>query len=253
MQTIHNDVTISRSPDDVWALLRDVEAVTEWVPGIAEARVQGTRRICMTADGGEIHEEIELDDARRTYAYSQPVHPLGLSTSRGVLSVTGTGADTHVAWDAELEFDDPANEAQIMPLLEQGYAAALAALKRRLERRPLEVVSRFYEATGKGRTDELADLVSDDVTFDGPLMQARGAAEYLAMNEQLLGFHRQTTMLRQFENDDAVCSIYELTIATPAGEDLKLTMADWIEVAEGRVAAQRIYFDPREFAQVFGM
>jgi ketosteroid isomerase-like protein/uncharacterized protein YndB with AHSA1/START domain len=253
MTTIHNDVTISRSPDEVWALLRDLEAVTEWVPGIAQARVEGTRRICTTADGGEIHEEIELDDARRRYAYSQPVHPLGLSASRGVLSVTGNGADTHVAWVAELEFADPAQEAQVMPLLEQGYAAALDSLKRRLEMRPLDVVNRFYEATGKRRTDELAELVSDDVTFDGPLMQARGAAEYLAMNEQLLGFHRQTTMLRQFESDDAVCSIYELTMGAPAGGELTLTIADWIDVADGRVAAQRIYFDPREFAQAFGM
>ena len=253
MPTIRNDVSISRPPDEVWALLRDLDAVTEWVPGIAEARVEGTRRICTTADGDEIQEEIELDDARRRYAYSQPVHPLGLNTSRGVLSVTGNGAGTRVAWESELEFADPAQEAQVMPLLEQGYAGALESLKRRLETRALDVVNRFYAATGKRRTGELAELVSDDVTFDGPLMHARGAAEYLAMNEQLLGFHRQTTMLRQFEGDEAVCSIYELTMATPAGGELMLTIADWIEVADGRVAAQRIYFDPRAFAQAFGM
>jgi hypothetical protein len=64
MPTIHKDITIAHSPDDVWALLRDLAAVSEWVPGIASARLDGTRRICTTADGAEIHEEIELDDDR---------------------------------------------------------------------------------------------------------------------------------------------------------------------------------------------
>ena len=253
MPAIHKEVTIARSPDDVWALLRDLGAVTAWVPGIASVRLDGTRRICTTADGAEIHEEIELDDARRTYAYSQPVHPLGFQESRGTLAVRGNGADSHVAWEAELEFADPGQEAELLPLLEEGYVAALEGLKRRLEERPLDVARRFYEATSARRSEDLAGLVSEDVTFEGPLMRARGAPEYLAMNEQLLRFHGNMTMLRQFENGDDVCSIYELTMATPAGGELTLTMADWIGVADGKVAAQRIYFDPREFAQAFGM
>ena len=253
MPTIHNEVTIARPPDDVWAVLRDLAAVTDWVPEIDSARVAGNRRICMTAEGAEIHEEIDLDDAGRSYAYSQPVHPLGFRSSRGRLAVSGDGSGSCVAWDAEVEFADPEQEAQLLPLLEQGYAAALEGLRQRLEHRPLDVVRRFYEATSKRRVDALAGLVSEDVTFDGPLMHARGAREYIAMNEQLLPFHRDTTMLRQFENGAAVCSIYELTMATPSGDELTTTMADWIEVAEGRVAAQRIYFDPRELAQAFGM
>jgi ketosteroid isomerase-like protein/uncharacterized protein YndB with AHSA1/START domain len=253
MPTIHNDVTIARSPDDVWALLSDLAAVTDWVPGIMSARLDGTRRICTTAEGAEIHEEIELDDARRRYAYTQPVHPLGFKASRGTLAVTGNGAGSHVVWDAEVEFADAEQETQLIPLLEQGYATALETLKRRLERRPLDVVNRFYEATSNRRSHELAALIREDVTFDGPVMQARGAREYLAMNEQLLGFHRETTMLRQFEDEGGVCSIYVMTMGTPAGGELTMTIADWIEVADGKIAAQRIYFDPREFAQAFGM
>jgi ketosteroid isomerase-like protein len=253
MPAIHNRVTIARSPDDVWALLRDLAAVTEWVPGITGAHVDGTRRICTTAEGAEIHEEIELDDARRSYAYTQPVHPLGFRASRGSLAVTGNGVEAHVVWDAEIEFADPGQEAQVMPLLEQGYAAALDMLKGLLEQRPVDVVNRFYEAAADGRIDELVGLLSEDVTFDGPVKHTRGAREYIAMSEQLLAFHRDTTMLRQFENGDAVCSIYELKMGTPAGGELTMTMADWIDVAGGKVAAQRIYFDPREFAQAFSM
>ena len=46
-----------------------------------------------------------------------------------------------------------------------------------------DVVDRFYEATNARRTQDLPALVADDVTFVGPLMQATGAQEYVAMNE----------------------------------------------------------------------
>jgi ketosteroid isomerase-like protein len=253
MPTIQRDVAIARSPDEVWALLRDLTAVTEWVPGISGARVDGARRICTTADGTEIHEELELDDGSRTYTYTQLVHPFGFKASRGTLAVVPNEAGSHVTWDAEIEFGAADQERQFLPLLEQGYAAALERLKQRLQQRPVDVVNGFYEATGKGETAALRAFVSEDVTFEGPLMRASGAREYLAMNEQLLGFHRNTAMLKQFESGSSVCSIYELTMATPAGGEFTLTMADWIEVVGGKIASQRIYFDPREFARAFGM
>jgi ketosteroid isomerase-like protein len=118
----------------------------------------------------------------------------------------------------------------------------------------LEVANSFYSATNERRIDALRDLVAEDISFVGPTMQASGAAEYVAMNEQLLGFHRETRVLQQFEQNGSVCSIYELDMSTPAGEDvLTITMADWIEVADGRITSQRIYFDPREFAAAFGL
>jgi ketosteroid isomerase-like protein/uncharacterized protein YndB with AHSA1/START domain len=253
MPTIYRDITIACPADEVWALLSDLAAVTEWVPGITGARVDGTRRICTTAEGAEIHEELEVDDSARMSTYTQPVHPFGFKTSRGKLAVTEDGAGSHVTWDAEIEFAVAEQEAQLLPMLEQGYAEALERLKQRLELRPLAVVNRFYDATATREAAALAPLVDDAVTFEGPLMRASGAREYLGLNEQLVSFHRDTKMLRQFENGSSVCSIYELTMATPAGGEVALTMADWIDVADGKIASQRIYFDPREFAQAFGM
>ena len=117
----------------------------------------------------------------------------------------------------------------------------------------IDVVDRFYDATNARRVQDLPALVADDVTFIGPLMQATGAREYVAMNEQLLGFHTDTRMLCQFERDEDVCSIYELDMSTPAGGSISVTIADWIRIADGKIASQRIYFDPRSFADAFGM
>lgn len=123
----------------------------------------------------------------------------------------------------------------------------------------LAIVNRFYDLTNDKRRPiaeiigEMRRLVADDIIFAGPVMQVRGAHGYLALNEQLLPAHVETRMLRQFGDHDHVCSIYELVLRTPAGGTLVVPMADWIRVANGRVAEQRIYYDPREFAAAFGM
>jgi ketosteroid isomerase-like protein len=44
-----------------------------------------------------------------------------------------------------------------------------------------------------------------------------------------------------------------MDIATPSGGMMTIELTDWIQVADGRVAKQKIYYDPREFAKAFGM
>jgi len=118
--------------------------------------------------------------------------------------------------------------------------------------RPLEIVNRLYAATSSRRLHDVRALVHEDVTFVGPMMQHTGSHEYMAATERFVGFHNGTKMLHQFEDGDDVCSLYELSVITPAGASLTLAVADWIQVQHGKIAAQRVYFDPREFAQAFG-
>jgi uncharacterized protein YndB with AHSA1/START domain len=132
---IASDIAIARSPEQVWAILGDLAGVTGWVPGIASARMEGMRRICTLEVGGEIHEEIsDFSDEERRYRYEQNVHPLGFRRSEGTLAVTANGDGSAVAWNAEVVFADPTQQEQIVPILTEGYAAALANLKEVVER-----------------------------------------------------------------------------------------------------------------------
>lgn len=116
-----------------------------------------------------------------------------------------------------------------------------------------EIADKFYGVTDKKDVRGLAQLVDPDVSFIGPLMRTSGAEGYVALNEQLLPFHLKTRLLKQFEAGEDVCSIYEMDLRTPAGEVLTLEVADWIQVRDGRIRQQRIYYDPRDFAKAFGM
>jgi uncharacterized protein YndB with AHSA1/START domain len=131
MPAIKSEIHIDRRPDEVWALLGDLGAVTRWVPGVSAARMEGMRRICEMEDGSEIHEEIaDFSEAERRYAYTQPVHPLGFRRSAGTLAVEQNGhGGSRVVWNAEIDFVDGIQEAQVLPMLRQGYAAALQRLK----------------------------------------------------------------------------------------------------------------------------
>src|SRR6266540_2507936 len=114
-----------------------------------------------------------------------------------------------------------------------------------------DVVNRFYDVCNNRQGEGLEDLVASNVTFEGPLMKLSGAREYLSTVGPFLKFHKGMRMLRQFEDRGHVCSIYEMTLGTPAGGSLTLAFADWIRVEGGRVAEQRLYYDPREFAKAF--
>ncbi|MGH9991439.1 MAG: nuclear transport factor 2 family protein [Nitrososphaera sp.] len=117
----------------------------------------------------------------------------------------------------------------------------------------LETVNRFYDTTENKKGKGLESMLADNMIFAGPLMRTSGASEYLESTKRFLQMHKATRMMKQFENGNDVCSIYEMDIATPAGGTITLEITDWIQVSSGKVTKQKIYYDPREFAKAFGM
>ncbi len=117
----------------------------------------------------------------------------------------------------------------------------------------LDVVKKFYDITENKKGEGLQDILTDDMTFVGPLMKTSGAKDYVKSTIQFIQMHKATRMHKHFENGNDVCSIYEMDIAKPDGGTFTIDMVDWITVSDGKVAKQKIYYDPREFAKAFGM
>lgn len=134
MPRIDTEISIERPPAEVWAVLGDLTNL-DWVPGIESARMEGTRRVCTLEDGGEIHDEISgFSDENRSYSYTQPIHPLGFEHSAGFVAVQSTEGGSRVVWEAEFSCADPQQEAQVEPMLREGYGAAMQELKALVER-----------------------------------------------------------------------------------------------------------------------
>lgn len=115
----------------------------------------------------------------------------------------------------------------------------------------LEVVNQYYGLLNNKNFTALKELLSENMSFTGPLVQRSGANEYVDALKRLFKFHKKSQMLKQFENGNDVCSIYHLIMEKPAGGSLSVTMADWVRIVDGRIAEQKIYYDPREFEKAF--
>jgi hypothetical protein len=73
MASIHREIPISSSPDDVWAAVRDFGAVHQRLaPGfVLDARLDGDVRIVTFHNGTVAHEPlVDCDEARRRLVYS---------------------------------------------------------------------------------------------------------------------------------------------------------------------------------------
>jgi len=116
-----------------------------------------------------------------------------------------------------------------------------------------EIVNHYYDVCNNKQGDGFASLIAEKIEFEGPIMRLSGTKQYVEAVAPLLKFHKGMRMLKQFEDGDHVCSIYEMTLGTPAGGTLTLAFADWIRVAGGKLVEQKLYYDPREFAKAFGI
>ena len=115
-----------------------------------------------------------------------------------------------------------------------------------------EVVERYYAAFDAHRNG-WQELVTDDVVFEGPVQHARGKAEFVGLTAQFLGAHRATRLLRRIADGDTVTSLFEFVVDAPNGQQLMCPVSEWATVRDGRIAEFRLYYDPRDFVQAFGM
>jgi ketosteroid isomerase-like protein len=115
-----------------------------------------------------------------------------------------------------------------------------------------DVIERYYAAFDAHQPD-WQDLVTDDVVFDGPLQHARGKTEFVQLTGQFLGAHRATRLLGRIADGSTVTSMFEFVVDAPNGQQLTCPVAEWATVNDGRISAFRVFYDPREFVQAFGM
>jgi len=83
MATVRRHIRINRSPDDVWARIRDAAALREWFPGLVSSDVDGSTRTITTTSGISMPEEIiTIDDDLRRFQYriTSPIESHHLAT-----------------------------------------------------------------------------------------------------------------------------------------------------------------------------
>lgn len=109
-----------------------------------------------------------------------------------------------------------------------------------------QVVSDYLTAFTSGDIEGARALVADDFSFEGPMLQADGKEAFFAGAAGLAPIVRGYRMLRQWEEGDDVCSMYEFKVETPAGAGSVL-MSEWNTVHDGQLTSGRLVFDTAAF------
>jgi uncharacterized protein YndB with AHSA1/START domain len=134
MVQLRKTVAIDATPEAVWEVLGDLTATTEWLPGTVAARMESSTRICTTADGFEIREEIsDYVPERRSYRYRHLALPLPLKNSSGSFRVEPRDGGAQVVLECQFEALETGQEAQVGPMFEGALEQSLESLKRRVE------------------------------------------------------------------------------------------------------------------------
>jgi carbon monoxide dehydrogenase subunit G len=122
------EISIARSPDDVWKVVRDFSGVADYMPGIDSCTVEGDVRTVGTM-GITVKEQLrELDDDTRRIAYGIIESPMANMTSHQcVIGVDAEGDGTHLTWTVEVEPDE------LLAIFSGIYDGSVVALKEKLE------------------------------------------------------------------------------------------------------------------------
>jgi len=125
---VSHDITIARTPDEVWALLGQFGGLDTWMAGVESCVVEGKHRTVGLAGGMKAEEdEVSRDDAARTYSYTVDGSAMGVTTWLATISVEADGEGSKATWALEME---PGDLAETIGGV---YAGALGHLKTHLE------------------------------------------------------------------------------------------------------------------------
>jgi carbon monoxide dehydrogenase subunit G len=122
------EVSIDRSPDDVWKFVREFGGLDTWMPGVETCVVDGdVRTIGMM--GIEIKEQLRgIDDAARRISYSVVESPMSnMESHQATIAVDPEGSGSHVTWSVEVAPDE------LLGLFVPVYEGSVVELKKKLE------------------------------------------------------------------------------------------------------------------------
>src|SRR6516225_194366 len=110
-----------------------------------------------------------------------------------------------------------------------------------------EIFRTYLERFSLGDTDGAAELLADDFTFAGPILEATGKADFLAGSATAAAMARGCEIHRQWVDGDTVCSFYDFKVETPAGAG-SIPMAEWCVIRGGKLVSSQLIFDSAEMA-----
>ena len=106
-----------------------------------------------------------------------------------------------------------------------------------------DTVERYLYALFGGRPDfeTVRSLLTDEFTFEGPMMKASSADDFIVQLESMADGRKMRAEIHHLiEDGERVAALYDYV--GPAG---KTSFAEWFWVKGDKISAIKLHFDPR--------
>ena len=103
---------------------------------------------------------------------------------------------------------------------------------------PRNLASDCLAAWSSGDLDTTRALLSEDVTFAGPLGSTQGADAYIEGIKGMVKIVERADQREVFAEGDDVCIIYDLVTKTPPAS---IPTAGWYKIRNGKITAVRAF------------
>ena len=145
MAQVYVSAVIPAPAPTVWQVVRNFNGLPDWTPFVAESRIEqnmapdqvGCIRNFRLKDGGRIRERLlALSDYDMSCTYSILESPMGVENYIATLALAPVteGDATFASWKAEFDAAPEREEELARHIGGNVFQAALAALKKRLDR-----------------------------------------------------------------------------------------------------------------------
>jgi len=123
-----SEVSVERSPDDIWKLIREFGALADYMPGVESCSLDGDVRTLQMM-GIEIKEQLRsIDDDTRRLTYSVVESPMtNMVSHEATIAIDPEGSGSRVTWSVDVE------PADLLPIFQGAYDNAVTALKTKFE------------------------------------------------------------------------------------------------------------------------
>ena len=122
MSTATAELTMTSSPDAIWAAIGDFYGIASWMPGIDSLEPDGDDRV-ISMMGMSIRERlVDRDESKRSISYSI-VDGAPVESHEATITVHAADGGSRVTWEVTATPDDMAN------LMQGLYQQALVALQ----------------------------------------------------------------------------------------------------------------------------
>jgi carbon monoxide dehydrogenase subunit G len=122
------EITIDRTPDEVWAVVGRFDGLEEWMPGIDSCEMDGDVRK-LASNGMELQEKLMgRDEDAKTISYSLIKGPVPIEHHLATVSVEPDGEGSKLTWAYEVKPDEML--AAFAPI----YDGSVQTVKQQLEK-----------------------------------------------------------------------------------------------------------------------